>query len=104
VQIFADPECTKYADGSVATVYARVNVPWALNESWSEGRQVDPAGYLSAQGPTTENPDDPYGIMLWVDWLSEDSGNPYQTGEIVPLTPMEGAIPVDNPTVIFTKP
>jgi len=104
VQIFANPECTEYADGSVATVYARINVPWGFNEAWTVGDLDQAASYFSAGGPSSGYQTDPYAITLWENWHSEDSAQPYQVGEVVELTPAGSIVPIDNPTVIFTKP
>lgn len=104
IQIFANPECTRYADGSQATVYARVNRPWGINGGWQTGSEENPASSIYTSAPTTEAPDDPYAIYLWVDWIGENRTDPYQNGEVVELTNDGFEEPITNPNVIFTKP
>ena len=104
VQIFADQECTRYADGSVATVYARVNVPWGIDEGWETGGSLQPASAFIAGAPTAEYPDDPYSMGVWVSWVSADYVLPFEPGQVVALTPYESTVPVASPTVVFSRP
>ena len=79
-------------------------MPWGLGGYWNVGDPEEPASSIELQGPDSEYPDDPYAISLWADWKSGESDSPYNAGEVVELTPIDGAAPVENPTVIFTKP
>lgn len=104
MQIFADRECTRYADGSVAPIYVRVNNPWGINGSWYVGSDQARGKRFNALGPDSEYPDDPYGMTVWIDWESKVKSTPYEVGEVIEILPKEGEQPVTDPTVIFTKP
>jgi hypothetical protein len=42
---------------------------------------------------------------VWVDFTAEiESDVPYTAGEVLKLVAPPDVVPVDNPTVIFTKP
>ena len=101
VQVFADPECTEYADGTKMPVYVRVNVPWVLDGDWQVGSSNT---FFGAYSPTTQYPEDPFAIRLWEDFASGDKSEPYERGQVVEVTGDEGYLPVSNPTVIFSKP
>lgn len=86
-------------------MYARINVPWGLNGKWSVGTGAVTGSNFDANGPTNGQPGDPYSICLWLGWYSTESKNPYNAGDVVRLDYKEGDVkPVENPTVIFTKP
>lgn len=103
VQIFANPECTEYADGTKMPVYARVNNPWAFNETWAinDNRQ---GNCIACRAPEDEYPDDPFCILLWMDFTSSNFEKEFTAGQVVEINVNEGVLPVTNPTVIFTKP
>lgn len=95
VQIFADAECSSYPSGATDTVYARINVPWVgVNSGWS-------VPYFEAQAPTTEDPDDNYGIIWLVDFASTIDG-PYSVGQVIQLKAVD-VFNVVSP-FIFSKP
>lgn len=101
VQIFADPECTEYATGSVSHVYARVNVPWGFGEGWSKGSQTSDS--IDCMAPDSEDTGAPYAILLWIDFfVDEERITPYEEGEIVALT-NPSAVDVTSYTKIFSK-
>lgn len=70
MQVFADADCTQYADGSNTDVFVRVNEPvynlrvWGLNADWWTWAQVAPADPLTGDAAT---------INIWVDWSWEGS-------------------------------
>lgn len=74
VQIFADPECTTYADGTQSTVYVRVNNPWT--EEWTV--DVD-FGFHNFTAFTN-----PWACNVWVDWVGvNEQDTPFVAGQIV---------------------
>lgn len=95
-QVFANPQCTEYADGSSDTVWVRLNQDFGLDQgvTWS--------GYslwyesLIIFTPTTEYPDDLYGVDCWVDWHSESYTEPFTSGDIIECKA--------NPEVVGTHP
>ena len=103
VQVFANPECTAYADGQSSTVYVRLNQDFgygqAQNWQGSIGQQ------LTIMTPTNQDPEDPYNIWLWRDFGTWDQDEPFTNGQILrcdywydddhPFTP------INNPKVIF---
>lgn len=107
IQLFADNQCTSYPQGSLRTVYARINTPWGFNEAW----QVIGHGFdLVANAPSTSAPTDTYSITLSKDGLlfgSDDLDN-LSAGMIVPLTETFGSdVPddfFDGNALVFTKP
>lgn len=102
VQIFADPECTTYATGeAVATVYARINVPWGFNGSWNVDGPSGPE--LDCYGPSEAEPGDDYALIWFVDWGSDFYSTPFTPGQVVELS-CEYAYEIENPTTVFTKP
>lgn len=103
IQIFANPECTEYADGQSSTVYARVNEPWLSGDSWRVGNITENS--IWALGPSEEYPDDTYQINLWVDLWSREYSEPFTEGQVVEVSIGEGGVfyPLDDPTVIFYR-
>ena len=99
VQIFADEDCTQYPTigESYTTLYARVNVPWGMNEGWSI------IGIFGAEAPSTEYPTEVY-MIEFRDFESENRNTPFETGEVLVLDATgTGTIP-DGTPFIFTKP
>lgn len=103
VQVFADPECTRYPSGEVNTVYVRINVPWVgMNSGWVVGDFTDAGSCFVAISPNDENPDDPYVTLVYNDYFSAVEG-PYTAGQVV-----EAYSPVSNDVTnyqkVFTRP
>ena len=103
MQIFANPECTEYADGSTMPVYARVNVPWGVDGGWQIFSPDVPGSCIACISPF-DVPGDPYLINLWIDFQSDDYSGPFTAGQVVEINGDESMLPVSNPTVVFTKP
>ncbi len=101
VQIFANPECTEYADGSAMPVYARINVPWGYAEGWVLGLENQ---RIECIAPSEQYPDDPYIVNLWVDFISVGQNVPYTAGQVIEINGDTSLLPIEEPRVIFTKP
>lgn len=101
VQVFANPQCTEYADGQSDTVYVRLNQDFGIDGDahWGTGPS-DAENYLSIAAASTEYPNDPYQIGLWIDWNSIIYYEPFTSGQIVECTALNGAR-INNPKVIF---
>lgn len=80
-----------------------MNVPWGIDEGWTIGGQVEQGDYILCGAPDSGVPTDPYFVQVWKDWSSEDSLAAYSPGQVVTLV-NESFEPIENPTVIFTKP
>lgn len=105
VQIFADPECTKYANELTEptdTLYVRINKPWVgLDSGWVVGSAPNS---FAAMSPVSEAPDDPYSVMVYADFIYDKGDKPFSTGEVVKVQSSE---PIDigsDYVVIFSKP
>lgn len=98
VQVFANPQCTEYADGQSNEVWVRLNQDFGYDDAtfWGNGL------LLSVYTPSTENPTDPYAIQLWEDWVSEDFSEPFTSGQVIKCTCNPSYFtPIENPQVIF---
>lgn len=104
MQIFANPECTEYADGSTAAVYARVNVPWGFGGGWYDGSPDIPGTRFKALGPSTGLEEDKYIMELWTTLMSRGRNQPFNAGDVVEMFDIGEFQPISNPTVIFSKP
>jgi hypothetical protein len=101
VQVFANPQCTEYADGQSDTVYVRLNQDFGIDDgiTWGTGPN-DAENFLFIATAITEEPDVPYQINLWIDWNSINYYEPFTSGQIVECTAPNGAR-INNPKVIF---
>lgn len=101
VQVFANPQCTEYADGQSDTVYVRLNQDFGIDSGahWGNGPS-DAENYLSILTAETEVPNDPYQIGLWIDWNSINYYEPFTSGQIVECTAPNG-VTINNPRVVF---
>lgn len=97
IQLFKDPFGYEYADGTLSTVYARVNNPWASPFTIGNGSVWQNS--MLATAPTTQSPNDKYSIAIWVDFTSEEFSN-IQAGQIIPCS-TNAAIDVTNAQKIF---
>ena len=104
VQVFANAECSEYADGTQSKVYVRINTPWEIGGGWYVGDPSDPGTSFSADVDEYPDVDPDYYFTLWVDFQSELRSTPFQAGQIVEMNLPAQLLPVANPTVIFTKP
>lgn len=84
-------------------VYARINVPWGMNEFWmiNEG---ETGNIIFCQGPEEEYPNDPYVVTLWIDFTSSNYENEFTAGQVIEINGGAKNLPVTDPTVIFRKP
>lgn len=79
--MFADANCTEYADGEVTEVYVRINGgPYEFGDSLRLGTGENS---LVIGTPTTENPTDPYSIICYMLLVSDDLDGPIEPGTIV---------------------
>jgi hypothetical protein len=101
VQVFANPECTAYADGQSKEVWARLNQDFGYDDVTFWGNISSGHDYLAVYTPSTENPTDSYAINVWVDWYSEDFTEPFTSGQIIKCTCPYGDPIIDNVQVIF---
>jgi hypothetical protein len=104
VQVFANPQCTEYADGQSDTVWVRLNQGFGFGEEtrWTGNSNQQ----LDIYTPTNQYPDDYYGVCnLWGQLCGFDQDVPFVSGQIIEMTYQEDApepfAPVDNPKVIF---
>ena len=103
VQVFANPQCTKYADGYCKDVWVRLNQGFGYNDSLTWGNNPQESGTrLTISTPTDEFPEDEYGVYLWIDWgNAEEINEPFTSGQIVKCSFGYGEPNLDNVQVIF---
>ena len=101
VQVFANPQCTAYADGYCKDVWVRLNQGFGFNDSLTWGHTTEEATYLIVGTPTTEFPNDNYIVMPWIDWISDEYVEPFTSGQIVKCSFGYGEPALDNVQVIF---
>ena len=82
IQIFADPECTQYATGVVDKVYVRINSSWGFDEECVIGDR-NGSNNIALCSPTVRNPNSPYYVQLYADFLSENQSTPFTEGQVV---------------------
>lgn len=104
VQVFANPQCTEYADGQSDTVYVRLNQDFGFGEDtrWTGNSNQQ----LDIYTPTNEYPNDYYTVSkLWGQLGGIDQDVPFVSGQIIEMGYSEYAPypfePVSNPKVIF---
>lgn len=100
VQIFANAECTRYATGMLQTVYARVNRTFAINQATEYGSPDNWKEYCSVFTPSTEYPDDSYGVLVWIDW--NGTADALQSGDVIECVNATGAADVTDCTKVFS--
>lgn len=100
VQVFANPQCTAYADGQNREVWVRLNQAFGYDDAivWGYSSSYN---YLAVFTPSTENPTDPYCIDVWVDWHSEEFTEPFTNGQIIKCTCYYDDQIINNAQVIF---
>lgn len=104
VQVFNDPLCTEYFSGGDRTeCYVRANVGFGLNEGkeWNEGSYTNSLEIIT---PTTEFPDDEYGVKAYADFLSDKAGaiiGPIEPGNIIKCVRIPGGPTISSPKTIF---
>lgn len=104
VQVFANPQCTEYADGQSDTVWVRLNQDFGFGEetTWTGNSNQQ----LDIYTPTNQYPDDYYTVSkLWGQLGGSDQDVPFVSGQIIEMGYPKYApypfAPVDNPKVIF---
>ena len=101
-QVFANPQCTEYADGYCKDVWVRLNQDFGYNDSYSWGNLQQDGTHLIVSTPTDSYPQDGYGVMLWIDWPNEEEyTEPFTSGQIVKCSFPYGEPALDNVQVIF---
>lgn len=83
-------------------VYVRVNTPWGLNGAWNIDASSE-GGNIICTAPDDEYPNYPYTVMLWTDFTSQESDTPFSAGQVLEINGSPDALPVDSPSVVFSK-
>lgn len=80
-------------------LYVRVNRDFGINDSKAWGDAAQSFTYLVIDTPTSEYPDNPYSIGLYVDFFSQDYTSPLTAGTVIKC---EGPEPMDlyNPFTV----
>lgn len=81
-QVFASSECRRYATGLVNSVYVRLNRSFGINDGVNYGSASQPSECMNINTPSTEYPDDAYGVDCYVNFVSQESDG-YTEGQIV---------------------
>ena len=103
MQVFANPQCTEYADGQSNEVWVRLNQDFGFDDTiaWN-GNMSEQCWVIT---PTTEYPEDDYGVEVWTDWVTDaatNPGGPYTSGQILKCVNINPYYtPINNPKVIF---
>lgn len=80
-------------------LYARINVPWGLDEAWGDPQT------LYCNGPSTEDPDTEYNVIFLIDFSAMDSETPFTAGQVLRLHDNTGGtIMEDGTSFVYTKP
>ena len=102
VQVFANPQCTEYANGYCKDVWVRLNQGFGYNDAYSWGNPQESGTRLTVATPTDEFPQDEYGVYPWIDWgNAEEINEPFTSGQIVKCSFYCGEPILDNVQVIF---
>ena len=110
VQVFANPQCTEYADGQSREVWVRLNQAFGYEEGVEWGNMGESAHscVIITPFPPDETPTSgPYSIILWTDYSAQDRDDtiPFESGEIVYCRDDNGGENwepwLQNPQVIF---
>lgn len=78
--MFADAECREYATGELSAVYVRLNQAFGFGEGLHLG-SGDNA--LMIVTPTQSDPDNPYYVTAYTDFMGEDQNEPLQSGAVL---------------------
>lgn len=98
-QVFNDPFCSQYADGSEEDVYLRVNRSFGYGDKKTWGSYQTMGSSLIIYTPTQGEPDSTYKVEVWIDWHSGNVTGPIEAGTVIRChSPYPG---VENPQVIF---
>lgn len=92
--VYSDQNATVLWDGRAQSdLYVRLFRSYGVNDN------SDYDGVLGILTPTTSIPDDPYVILYYADWMSEDSPSPLEPGvyALHCISPYD----VNNPQVLF---
>lgn len=85
--MFADAECREYATGELSTIYVRLNQAFGFGERKEMGSGNNS---LLIATPIQAAPTDPYSIVAFVDFFSEDQNESFQSGDVIPCVSREG--------------
>lgn len=99
-QVFADEGCTQYYDGSQTNhVFVRVNRAFGYGEDFVT--PSDPvSGHIQIAGPSSEFPEDQFGISVYVDYTSDQLGTNIDAGTVVECSTLE-TVTITDPVTIF---
>lgn len=102
IQVFADENCTRYADGTQNEVYVRLNRSFGYNDAKEWGGYPNTGASLTVDTPNSQAPSNMYHIACWMDLNSEDYSNEFTAGQVVKCeVPLAYFDVVSNPQVIF---
>lgn len=102
-QVFANPQCTEYADGKNDTVWIRLNQDFEFNDYTSWGDPFYSKTSCIIGTPTTQWPQEQYGITVWADWVSKVRGTTPLTAGVYECyyQGFDEQYYLNNPQVIF---
>lgn len=100
IQVFADKDCSRYAEGNEERVYIRVNRAFGINDQMEWGQNLEAAKRAHVYTPSTQYPDDPYEVQVWVDWNAGSAG-PIASGTVFNAG-NSSETTVASPQVIFS--
>lgn len=90
--VWTNQECTERptVGQTYTTVYVKLHKAFGVDESIEFGTGGPDGRRLTISTPTTEVPDDPYYLLLWADFSSEDGDSPYEVDQVVTVTANPG--------------
>lgn len=77
--MWANPDCTErpVVGQEYSELYAQINKDYGLND----GRDFGNGVFIST--PSAEYPEDPYFVLLYGDWFSDEYGDPLRAGMVI---------------------
>lgn len=99
-QVFADELCTLIPSGSVTDLYVRVNSDISAEDikQYTDGSGDLHQMYL--YGPTEEDPNTKYKVVLFVDFMGPESDTPWTSGTVLHCV-SNNAVNVNGCSTIF---
>ena len=85
IQVFADENCTRYAEEGNDTVYVRLNRSFGFGQGKQWGSQADEKTSLVVVTPSTEDPQNKYQITIYVDYASPEYDS-FDQGQVIAIT------------------
>lgn len=101
LQVFADAECTQLPTGSVNRLYVRFNTAIGYGQGFHVGSAT--RNYAMVATPNAEEPSANYEVVLYYDFHSQGSSDPFVANQVVEVT-SEELIDVTGFETSFVKP